>query len=126
MSEPAVKKGEPLTAGTPIASATWMSINSRGGLKDADFRFLEEVIVFSDEELLAIPRVGPDTVERLRRWQRGEEQPPPVRAGDDERTEREFIAYAAHRATGQAPEAAKRKAIKTVEEFDRLKGGSGG
>lgn len=124
MSEPEVKKGEPLEDGTPIAGVPWMSINAKGGLKDAGFRFLEEAVLYSDEELLEFERVGKGTIERLRRWQRGEEQLPPARPGDDEREEREFIAYAAHRATGNAPEAAKRKAVKTVDEFDRLKEGT--
>jgi hypothetical protein len=122
----AVKKGEPLENGTPIQSATWMSINARGGLKDANFEFLEEVVPFSDDELLAIPRVGPRAVERLRRWQRGEPQDPPDTPGARDDDDREFIAYAAHRAAGQAPEAAKRRAVKVVEEFDRLKGGGRG
>jgi hypothetical protein len=122
----AVKKGEPLENGTPIQSATWMSINARGGLRDAGFEFLEEAAAFADEELLKFERVGKGTVERLRRWQRGEPQDPPATPGAKDDDDREFIAYAAHRAAGQAPEAAKRRAVKAVEEFDRLKEASRG
>jgi hypothetical protein len=117
-------KGKPLKEGTPLSALEEMSFNARGALKAADFQFLEEVVAFTDEELLALPRVGPGTVDRLRRWQRGEDQPPSRTGADDD--ERVFIAYAAHHAAGKSPEEAIKNAAAGVEEFDRLKDGARG
>lgn len=119
-----VKKGKPLKDGTPLSVARpWLSPNSLGGLKDADFRFLEEVVAFSDAELLAIPRVGPDTIVRLRRWQQDPNAPQP-KATTKEAKEWEvklFALYTAYLTAGQLPGDAIHAAATAVSEYERLK-----
>ena len=58
--------------GTALTALQYLSPRARAALWAAEIKTLERAVELSDDDLLALPGMGAESVKRLRAWQNGQ------------------------------------------------------
>jgi len=106
---------------TPLDHLLYFSMKAKGGLRAAGITTLEAAAALSDDQILALENVGPESLRRIRRWQAGEPEEYPekrIRVGNAEARARIFELYKVHRAGGQSREDALSEAEADLAFFN--------
>lgn len=96
-------------AETPLSHLQFLSLKAKGGFEAAGITTLEAAAALTDEAMLALENVGPGSLSRIRRWQRGEPEESPekrIRVGESEQRNRVFELYKVRIASGMASDEA--------------------
>lgn len=102
-------------SGTALTALQYLSPRAKAALWAAGIKTLEEAVARSDEELLALPGMGAESIKRLRAWQNGQAEVAGPGAKDREEFRQNLFRDAI--LGGQSPEEAKAATDKAVAVF---------
>lgn len=106
--------------GTPFSALQHLSPRAKAAAAHAGIASLEEAVAMSDEELVALPGMGPESVKRLRAWQNGQSEV--TGAGAKDREEFRQNVYRDFLMAGRAPAEARAATDEAVAVFYREAG----
>jgi hypothetical protein len=102
------------TEGTPFTALRHLSPRAKAALGHAGIKSLEQAATMTDEELVALPGMGFESVKRLRDWQNGH---PEVTVPGKDREEFRQNVYRDFLMAGRAPAEARAATDEAVAVF---------